>query len=99
MDFLFHHLVDMEVDYYFPVLEQIDDKIEAIGEKVIKNPDPYVRFIDFGDNSLIFDLYFWIGMVNLYERKRITSEIRFHIDELFISFLIKNRRIMTNGCL
>jgi len=50
---------------------------------VRKDPEPYVRFTEFGDNALIFDLYFWVSMVNLYERKRISSEIRFHIDELF----------------
>jgi len=50
---------------------------------VNKNPAPYVRFSDFGDNALIFDLYFWVNMINLYERKRISSDIRFSIDELF----------------
>jgi small-conductance mechanosensitive channel len=50
---------------------------------VKKDPVPYVRFSDFGDNALIFDLYFRISMINLYERKRISSDIRFHIDEHF----------------
>ena len=42
-----------------------------------------IRFSDFGDNALIFDLYFWVTMFNLNERKRIASDIRFDIDELF----------------
>jgi len=50
---------------------------------VKKNPEPYIRFSDFGDNALIFDLYFWVTMFNLNERKRIASDIRFDIDELF----------------
>lgn len=48
-----------------------------------KAPVPYVRFSDFGDNALIFDLYFWIDMIDVTERKRISSDIRFNIDALF----------------
>jgi magnesium transporter len=38
--FLFHKLLDLEVDNYFPVLEKIDDLIETIEEEVTKNPNP-----------------------------------------------------------
>ena|GEM_PF-1483472 len=50
---------------------------------VKEDPEPYVRFSDFGDNALIFDLYFWIDMIDVTERKRISSDIRFSIDDLF----------------
>lgn len=40
MDFLFHRLLDKEVDNFLPVLESIDDKIEDIEEKITKNPNP-----------------------------------------------------------
>lgn len=39
-DFIFHHVLDQEVDNFFPVLELIDDKIEAIEENVTQNPRP-----------------------------------------------------------
>ena len=54
-------------------------------EDVHKNPEPYVRFSDFGDNALIFNLYFWVSMNNIFERLRISSDIRFSIDESFRS--------------
>ena len=38
--FLFHKLLDNEVDNYFPVLEKIDDLIENIEEEVTRNPNP-----------------------------------------------------------
>ncbi|MFC2163172.1 magnesium/cobalt transporter CorA [Candidatus Altiarchaeota archaeon] len=39
-DFVFHRLLDHEVDNYFPVLETIDDQIDDIEEEVTKNPNP-----------------------------------------------------------
>lgn len=39
-DFLFHRLLDMEIDNYSPVLETIDDQIENIEEKATKHPKP-----------------------------------------------------------
>jgi magnesium transporter len=40
VDFLFHKLLDVEVDNFFPVLEGIDDIIEKLEEEVIRNPKP-----------------------------------------------------------
>ncbi len=39
-DFIFHKLLDNEIDNYFPVLEIIDDRVEEIGEKVTKKARP-----------------------------------------------------------
>lgn len=39
-DFLFHRLLDLEIDNYPPVLETIDDQIENIEEKATKQPKP-----------------------------------------------------------
>ncbi len=41
-DFLFHYLLDTEIDYYFPVLERIDDHLEGLEEEVTKMPMPRV---------------------------------------------------------
>ena len=38
LDFLFHKLLDTEVDNYFPILETIDDDIEKLEEEVTKKP-------------------------------------------------------------
>lgn len=40
VDFIFHHLLDTEVDNFFPVLEDIDNQIELIEEKVVKKAKP-----------------------------------------------------------
>ena len=53
---------------------------------VLHDPSPEVILRDFGDSSLIFDLYFWIRMrkqKGLLERARTESKIRFIVDELF----------------
>ena len=39
-DFIFHRLLDLEIDNYAPVLEDIDNKIEDIEEEVTKKPRP-----------------------------------------------------------
>lgn len=40
VDFIFHHLLDKEVDNFSPVLEYIDDQIETIEEEVTRKPKP-----------------------------------------------------------
>ncbi len=59
--------------------------LKAAGEhgKVLKDPEPYVLFNDFGDNALTFELYFWISIQRLMDRRVIESDLRFIIDELF----------------
>lgn len=52
-------------------------------EKVLSYPEPFVLFNDFGDNALIFDVYFWLSMTRMMERRIIESDIRFRIDEFF----------------
>lgn len=52
-------------------------------EKTLKAPEPFVLFTDFGDNSLVFEVYFWLSMGRLMERRMIESDIRFRIDDLF----------------
>lgn len=51
--------------------------------QVLKDPQPLVTFEDFGDNSLAFEVTYWIHS-NVEGGLRITrSNIRFRIDELF----------------
>lgn len=50
---------------------------------VLKKPEPFVWFAGFGDNSLNFELYFFITIRTLSERRRIESDLRFMIDQYF----------------
>ncbi|MBI9085022.1 MAG: mechanosensitive ion channel [Desulfobacterales bacterium] len=51
--------------------------------QVLNEPEPFVIFNDFGDNALIFEVYFWIHIKKVIERRMIESTVRFTIDRLF----------------
>ncbi|MBD3164218.1 magnesium/cobalt transporter CorA [Candidatus Woesearchaeota archaeon] len=40
IEFIFHKLLDMEIDNFIPVLENMDDHIESLEEKVVKKQTP-----------------------------------------------------------
>ena len=73
------------VIYGSPVqeVERLLLKAVAEEERVLKEPEPFVLFTDFGDNALIFDVHFWINIRRIIERRLIESSVRFRIDELF----------------
>jgi len=77
--------VTVGVIYGSPVrdVERLMLQVADEHNRVKKSPKPFVLFNDFGDNALIFDLYFWISMNRIMDRRIIESDIRFHIDELF----------------
>lgn len=50
-------------------------------KKVMKFPAPFVRFSDFGNSSLDFEIHFWTREFIAIED--VKSDLRFHIDELF----------------
>lgn len=50
-------------------------------EKIIKFPVPFVRFVEFGDSSLNFELHFWSR--ELVRIDDVRSDLRFKIDQLF----------------
>ncbi len=51
--------------------------------KVLKSPEAFVLFKDFADNSLNFELHFWINMIRPLDQLRMESDIRYRIDSLF----------------
>lgn len=51
--------------------------------RVLKAPAPTVLFTSFGDNSLNFEVHFWIRMRREMDRRIIESDIRYRIDGLF----------------
>ena len=73
------------VIYGSPVRKVEELLLQAVREnpKVIQNKESMVVFNDFGDNSLVFEVYFWINVPTILARRRIESNIRFRIDELF----------------
>ena len=50
---------------------------------VLQTPNPIVFFKEFGDHSLNFSVSFWVRVKKIIELKKIPSDIRFRIDELF----------------
>jgi potassium efflux system protein len=71
---------------YGSPLKQVTElllKAAADTEKILDNPKPFVIFDDFGDSALIFEIYFWATIRGVVEKKRISSELRYHIDDLF----------------
>lgn len=78
-------IVRVGVAYGSPVRKVADLIMQAVDEhaEVMKNPKPIVVFEDFGDNALIFDVYFWCKVAGERELRSIRSEIRFRIADSF----------------
>jgi small-conductance mechanosensitive channel len=77
--------VDVGVAYGSPVqdVERVLQRILEEHEQVLGRPEPFVRFMDFGDSALIFRAFFWLRLGATGDRLRIQSDLRFRIDHLF----------------
>ncbi|MFL9845912.1 mechanosensitive ion channel family protein [Flavobacterium rhizosphaerae] len=65
---------------------------------VLSNPEPFVRFTDFGDSSLNFSVYFWVEDVFRVENAK--SELRVRIFKMFAQNNITipfPQRVIHNG--
>lgn len=67
------------VDQVTELLLEAAEKIDQIK----KTPKPFVVFDEFGDNALIFEVYFWILVENVIEKKKIASKLRYQVYEQF----------------
>ena len=78
-------IVRVGVAYGSPVRKVAELILQAVSEEkdVMSDPAPSVVFDDFGDNALIFDVYFWAEVGGERFLRQIRSSIRFRIDELF----------------
>jgi small-conductance mechanosensitive channel len=62
---------------------QLIRRIVDEDEGVLPAPEPVVLFQDFADNSLNFDVHFWVNARSPMEVGKVQSRIRFRIDDLF----------------
>jgi small-conductance mechanosensitive channel len=45
-------------------------------------PEPIVLFQEFGDNALVFEVFFWANIRRPMDLRKIQSDVRFRVDEL-----------------
>ena len=77
--------VAVGVAYGSPVEQVTDLLMEAVRKigEILKEPKPFVIFEEFGDNALTFEIYFWIQVENVIEKKKISSQLRYEIYSSF----------------
>lgn len=77
--------VSVGVAYGSPTREVARLLRQAVEEhgKVLRKPPPVILFTEFGDNSLNFEVHFWIRMRHMMDRRIVESDVRYRIDGLF----------------
>jgi len=75
--------IEVGVDYDSDVAQVMSIMKEVAEQEpeVAKNPEPFVRFNDYGDSSLNFTVYFWCSQ--LFRVENIKSSIRVKLFEAF----------------
>lgn len=71
--------VDYSSDIHL-VMKILKQAVDA-QQNILKDPAPFIRFVDYGDSSLNFAVYFWSEEVFLVEHTK--SDIRIRIFEMF----------------
>src|SRR5262249_29832101 len=56
---------------------------------IVLDPAPWVVFVDFGDNALIFDVFYYIEAASFPSRRGIESSVRFRLNDLFTQHKIE----------
>ena len=77
--------VRVGVSYDSDVLEvkRLLEQVVSENESILDKPAPEVAFDDFGDSSLVFEVYFWIEMSEGRGLRKTRSQLRFEITEIF----------------
>lgn len=77
--------VSVGVAYGSPVrlVAELLEKAVTEQEDVLQDPAPRILFQDFGNSALLFEAYFWTQLRPGGDLRRLRSEIRFRVDELF----------------
>ena len=63
------------------LVKEILQEVANNHSKIVRRPKPFVRFINFGDSSLDFEILFWSR--SLIEIEDVKSDLRFEIDRRF----------------
>ena len=79
----FRTSVRVGVNYGSPVRQVETILRRAVDEQkdVLQQPPPLVVFEDFGDNALVFDVFFWCRATGERELRLVRSDIRFRIEQ------------------
>ena len=97
--------ITVGVAYGSPVRRVAELLEQAVTEQedVMEEPEPRILFQDFGNDALIFEAYFWTQLKPGGDLRRLRSEIRFRIDELFradgITIAFPQRDVHLDGVL
>ena len=97
--------VSVGVAYGSPVrrVAELIEKAVTEQEDVLQDPAPRILFQDFGNSALEFETYFWTQLRPGGDMRRLRSEIRFRIDELFrengITIAFPQRDVHLDGVL
>ncbi len=77
--------VSVGVAYGSPVRQVADIMLAACAEHdhILEDPAPAVFFEDFGDNALVFEVYFWLHAGSELGVRGVASDIRFALDAGF----------------
>ncbi len=77
--------VTVGVAYGSPVNDVLDLLRQAVNDEpqALNEPEPIVLFNGFGDNSLDFEVHFWVRMRTHMEGRRVQSNVRQRIDATF----------------
>jgi small-conductance mechanosensitive channel len=84
-DDVIRSVVGVGVVYGSPTrdVERILLEVLSTHSRVLEHPKPIIVFAEFGDNSLNFEAYFWTRARSPMAVRRVASDIRFKIDDLF----------------
>lgn len=85
VDRLARTTVRVGIAYGSPVRKAEELIAQAASEHpdVLKDPESSVLFEDFGDSALIFDLNVWVYAASERSLRKIRSDLRYRIDDLF----------------
>jgi small-conductance mechanosensitive channel len=77
-------VVKLGVAYGSPTRQVAEIMVQVATEhgQVLKEPAPHVIFEDFGDDALMFALYFWVDVIK-HNGTRVASDIRFMLERRF----------------
>lgn len=70
-----------DVDKVTDILMECTLSHDVVLKDKENNKYPFVRFVEFGDNALLFDVYFW--SIDIFPIENTKSDIRYMIDKKF----------------